>query len=106
MMRSNFEGTYSVAVLANHHKIPFHTVAPTSTVDFECMNGDEIPIEERSKAEVHGYGPVRWAPANAKTFNPAFDVTPVELLESIILDSGVYTKEDIKKGNLKELKKK
>jgi methylthioribose-1-phosphate isomerase len=100
------KGTYSVAVLASFHKIPFHTVAPTSTVDFECASGNEIPIEERSKAEVHGYGAVRWAPANAKTFNPAFDVTPVELLESIILDSGVYTKDAIQKGCLKDLKKK
>jgi len=107
---ANKIGTYSVSVLCKHHNIPFHTVAPVSTVDFECPDGDHIPIEERKKEEVHGasgaFGSVTWAPKNSNTYNPAFDVTPVDLLESIILDSGIYTKEDIKKGALLELKKK
>jgi len=106
---ANKIGTYSVAVLAKHHNIPFHTVAPVSTVDFDCPSGDHIPIEERKKEEVLGasadFGTVCWAPKDAHTYNPAFDVTPVDLLESIILDSGIYTKEKIKDGALFELKK-
>eukprot|EP01114_Cavostelium_apophysatum_P012553 TRINITY_DN2838_c0_g1_i4.p1 TRINITY_DN2838_c0_g1~~TRINITY_DN2838_c0_g1_i4.p1 ORF type:complete len:311 (-),score=56.66 TRINITY_DN2838_c0_g1_i4:33-965(-) len=107
---ANKIGTYSVAVLAKHHNIPFHTVAPTSTVDFECPSGEHIPIEERKAEEVLGasghFGSVRWAPKNATTHNPAFDVTPVDLLESIILDSGIYTKEQLNAGVLKEKSKK
>lgn len=79
---ANKIGTYSVAVLANHHNIPFHCVAPMSTVDIKCLTGKDIPIEERSQTEVQGasgaFGQVRWAPKNSKTFNPAFDVTPID----------------------------
>jgi len=104
---ANKIGTYSVAVLAKYHNIPFHTVAPTSTVDFKCPSGEHIPIEERKSEEVLGasgsFGTVIWAPQNAKTFNPAFDVTPVDLVESIILDTGVYTQQQLKNGILLSL---
>lgn len=103
---ANKIGTYSVAVLANYHKIPFHAVAPISTVDFQCPSGEHIPIEERKAEEVLGasghFGNVRWAPKNAQTYNPAFDVTPIELVTSIILDSGVYTQDQIKNGAFKD----
>ncbi|KAN0014501.1 hypothetical protein ACTFIU_000819 [Dictyostelium citrinum] len=98
---ANKIGTYSVAVLANHHNIPFHCVAPMSTVDIKCLTGKDIPIEERSHTEVQGasgaFGTVRWAPKNSKTFNPAFDVTPMTLVTSIILDTGILTKNDLNK---------
>ncbi|KAM9967898.1 hypothetical protein ACTFIW_009182 [Dictyostelium discoideum] len=98
---ANKIGTYSVAVLANHHNIPFHCVAPMSTVDIKCLTGKDIPIEERSQTEVQGasgaFGQVRWAPKNSKTFNPAFDVTPMTLVTSIILDTGILTKNDLNK---------
>mmetsp|Transcript_29160 Transcript_29160/g.41037 ORF Transcript_29160/g.41037 Transcript_29160/m.41037 type:complete len:354 (-) Transcript_29160:21-1082(-) len=105
---ANKIGTYSVAVLAKHHNIPFHPVAPASTVDLSCPSGEQIPIEERSHEEVKGasghFGSVRWAPKEATTFNPAFDVTPVELVESLILDSGIYTRDQLKSGVLASLK--
>lgn len=105
---ANKIGTYSLAVLANYHKVPFHTVAPLSTVDLSCASGEHIPIEERAKHEVLGasahFGTVRWAPEGSNTYNPAFDVTPVELVTSIILDSGIYTREQLQNGVLKSLK--
>eukprot|EP01133_Synstelium_polycarpum_P018596 gene18596-22250_t len=80
---ANKIGTYSVAVLAHYHNVPFHCVAPWTTVDLTCESGDSIPIEERAHHEVQGasgsFGTVRWAPESAPTFNPSFDVTPSEL---------------------------
>jgi len=106
---ANKIGTYSVAVIAHHHNVPFHAVAPTSTVDFECPSGDHIEIEMRKSEEVLGasghFGTVRWAPAEANTFNPAFDVTPATLVHSIILDTGIYTRDQLQKEEiLKTLK--
>eukprot|EP01117_Protostelium_nocturnum_P013140 TRINITY_DN4884_c0_g1_i1.p1 TRINITY_DN4884_c0_g1~~TRINITY_DN4884_c0_g1_i1.p1 ORF type:complete len:365 (+),score=103.87 TRINITY_DN4884_c0_g1_i1:143-1096(+) len=104
---ANKIGTYSVAVLAKHHGIPFHTVAPASTVDPHCPNGDHIPIEERKKEEVLGasgsFGSVIWSPKESLTYNPAFDVTPCDLVTSIVLDTGIYTREEIEQGKLKTL---
>ncbi|EGG14610.1 translation initiation factor eIF-2B alpha subunit [Cavenderia fasciculata] len=91
---ANKIGTYSVAVLAKYHNIPFHGVAPWSTVDPACPSGKHIPIEQRAPQEVQGasgaFGSVRWAPKDSQTFNPAFDVTPNSLITSLILDTGVY----------------
>jgi methylthioribose-1-phosphate isomerase len=89
---ANKIGTYTVAVLARHHDVPFHVVAPWSTVDRACADGAGIPIETRAAAEVRGVvGPLsaRWAPADAPTYNPAFDVTPGALVTSFVLESGV-----------------
>jgi len=97
---ANKIGTYSLAVNAKHHGVPFHPVAPLSTVDFECPNGGAIPIEERIPEEVHGAFGTKWAPPTARVFNPAFDVTPSSLVTSLILDTGVYTETDLKKGAL------
>lgn len=102
---ANKIGTYSLAVVAKHHGVPFHTVAPVSTVDFECQTGNDIPIEERKKEEVFGAFGITWAPEGSNGYNPAFDVTPVELLESVILDSGIHTQEMIKNGSLKNVEK-
>ena len=99
---ANKIGTYSVAISAKYHNIPFYVVAPKSTVDVKCSSGKDIPIEERAKQEVRGasgaFGSVTWSPKEAPTWNPAFDVTPVELVTGIILDTGLLTQEDLKKG--------
>jgi methylthioribose-1-phosphate isomerase len=90
---ANKVGTYGVAVSARHHGVPFHAVAPWTTVDLSCPTGADIPIEERNADEVRGvrgsFGSVRWSPRNAPTYNPAFDVTPGGLITSLVLDRGV-----------------
>lgn len=86
---ANKIGTYSVAVNAHFHQIPFYPVAPYSTIDINCLTGKEIPIEERASEEVKGYGSIQWAPSEASTYNPAFDVTPVELITALVTDRGV-----------------
>lgn len=92
---ANKIGTYSLAVSAKHHGIPFYPVAPWSTVDLSCPDAAAIPIEERAGAEVLGvegdFGSVRWAPLNTKVFNPSFDVTPAELITGVVLDRGYFT---------------
>ncbi len=88
---ANKIGTYNLAVLAKHHKIPFYVAAPYTTVDKHCPNGDAIPIEQRNPEEVTGFGNEHWAPNNIGTYNPAFDVTPAELVTGWILDTGVIS---------------
>jgi methylthioribose-1-phosphate isomerase len=88
---ANKIGTYMVAVLANRHRIPFYVAAPLSTIDRQLPDGGRIPIEERAAAEVRGYGAQRWAPADVPVHNPAFDVTPAELVTALITDRGVVT---------------
>lgn len=86
---ANKIGTYSLAVLAQAHKIPFYVAAPTSTIDLATPDGEAIPIEERSAAEVTRIGGVDLAPANIEVAHPAFDVTPNELITAIITERGV-----------------
>ena len=86
---ANKIGTYALAVLARRHGIPFYVVAPLSTFDFKISSGKEIPIEERPAAEVTGYRDKRWAPAGVSVRNPAFDVTPAELISGIVCEKGV-----------------
>lgn len=86
---ANKIGTYSVAVLARAHGVPFYVAAPLSTVDFELPTGDLIPIEERDIAEVTDAGSVRLAPEGVAVYNPAFDVTPAEYVTAIITERGV-----------------
>ncbi|NJE47578.1 S-methyl-5-thioribose-1-phosphate isomerase [Thermococcus sp. GR7] len=85
---ANKIGTYTLAVLAKEHGIPFFTVAPLSTIDMSLKSGKEIPIEERSKEEVLTCGGCRIAP-DVDVYNPAFDVTPHKYLTGIITDRGV-----------------
>ncbi|MGG3560754.1 S-methyl-5-thioribose-1-phosphate isomerase [Neobacillus rhizosphaerae] len=88
---ANKIGTYGVALLAKAHNIPFYVAAPISTIDLETKSGDEIPIEEREAAEItEGFGK-RTAPEGVKVFNPAFDVTPHELITAIITEKGILT---------------
>ncbi len=86
---ANKIGTYNLAVLARHHGLPFYVAAPSSTFDFTLADGSGIPIEERTAEEItEGFGR-RTAPADIKTYNPAFDVTPHELITAIITERGV-----------------
>ena len=86
---ANKIGTYMVAVMAKEHDIPFYVACPLSTIDLSIAKGDDIPIEERSADEVTGYGGVRWAPANIKVRNPAFDVTPARFVTGLITEKGI-----------------
>lgn len=86
---ANKIGTYSVAVLAKEHNIPFYVAAPVSTFDFTMENGFDIPIEERDAREVAHFAGVRTAPEGVDVFNPAFDVTPNSLVTAIITEYGV-----------------
>jgi methylthioribose-1-phosphate isomerase len=86
---ANKIGTYSVAVLAKEHGIPFYAVAPTSTFDLSIASGKEIPIEERSADEVTHVHGVRLAPEGIRIRNPAFDVTPHQLVSAIVCENGI-----------------
>ncbi|HEX7055806.1 MAG TPA: S-methyl-5-thioribose-1-phosphate isomerase [Bacilli bacterium] len=86
---ANKIGTYGLALLAKAHRIPFYVAAPLSTVDMSIASGAEIPIEERKAEEItQGFGK-QTAPVGTKVFNPAFDVTPHELITAIITEKGV-----------------
>src|SRR6266545_1773195 len=82
-------GTYGLSVLARSHGIPFYVVGPLSSFDPQAADGDRIVIEERSADELRGLAGVRVAPAAAHAWNPAFDVTPAELVSGFITDAGV-----------------
>ncbi len=97
---ANKIGTYSVAVNAKHHGIPFYTVLPSSTIDLSIEDGSGITIEERGAEEVRTMYGVQTAPADVPVYNPAFDVTPHELLTGIITEKGVIKppfRENLKK---------
>jgi methylthioribose-1-phosphate isomerase len=86
---ANKIGTYGVAVLARAHGIPFYVAAPSSTFDLRIADGSQIPIEQRDPREItEGLGKVI-APAGVRVYNPAFDVTPAELIAGIITEKGV-----------------
>jgi methylthioribose-1-phosphate isomerase len=86
---ANKIGTYMVAVLAQRHGIPFYVACPTSTIDMAIDNGASIPIEERAREEVTGFRDCQWAPEGVLVRNPAFDVTPAELVTALITERGV-----------------
>ncbi len=88
---ANKVGTYPLAVLAAHHGIPFYVCAPTSSIDLATPDGAAIPIEERPADEVLLIRGVRIAPAGTAVRNPAFDVTPAELITGIITDEGIVS---------------
>lgn len=97
---ANKIGTYGLAISAKRHNVPFYIAAPLSTVDFRCLDGSMIPIEERDHAEVRMAGDERLVYGKAKVWNPAFDVTPAELINGIITEYGVF-----EPGRIIELKK-
>ena len=87
---ANKIGTYTLAVLARRHGLPFYVAAPLSTFDFaDRRTASAIPIEERGADEVTGYRGVRWAPEGVAVRNPAFDVTPADLVTAVISEKGV-----------------
>jgi methylthioribose-1-phosphate isomerase len=94
---ANKIGTYTLAVLARRHNIPFYVAAPLSTFDPDIPDGSHITIEERPAAEVTGYRGARWAPQGVKVRNPAFDVTPAELITGLICEKGVVLAPDTEK---------
>jgi methylthioribose-1-phosphate isomerase len=86
---ANKIGTYGLSVLARSHGIPFYVVGPLSSFDPQAADGDRIVIEERSADELRSLGGVQVAPATAQAWNPAFDVTPAELITGFVTDAGV-----------------
>jgi len=88
---ANKIGTYTVAVLAHEHKIPFYVAAPVSTIDLATPDGDHIPIEERDQREISHLGSARLTPVGALIRNPAFDVTPHRYITGIITERGIFT---------------
>ena len=86
---ANKIGTYPLAVLAKYHQIPFYVAAPTSTLDDELISGDSIPIEERQREEITEQNEKTVVPESADVMNPAFDVTPSELITAIITEKGI-----------------
>lgn len=95
---ANKIGTYSVAVLAHHHRIPFYVAAPVSTIDLSLSSGDGIPIEERSHDEITHVDGKQLCPEGVQVVNPSFDVTPADLVTAIITDRGV-----VEPGSVREL---
>jgi methylthioribose-1-phosphate isomerase len=89
---ANKVGTYPLAVLARHHGIPFYVAAPTSTVDPATPTGAAIPVEQRGPDEVAAFAGTATTPPNASIHNPAFDITPAELVTALITEEGVQTR--------------
>lgn len=89
-------GTYTLAVLASQHNIPFYVACPWSTIDMSTKTGSEVTIEERDAKEVTGYGNYTWAPKGVKVFNPAFDITPSNLVNFLVTERGVVLPKDLK----------
>lgn len=87
---ANKIGTYGIAVLAKYHNIPFYVVAPLSTFDMSLKSGKEIPIEERNADEVRSIMGKLISPKDVKVYNPAFDVTPHELISAIVTERGIF----------------
>jgi methylthioribose-1-phosphate isomerase len=92
---ANKIGTYGLAILAKYHNIPFYIAAPSSTIDYNIKSGRDIPIEERDRKEIIYTGTKQTAPKHVKVYNPAFDVTPNELITAIITEKGVFDPKEI-----------
>ncbi|MGL5131157.1 MAG: S-methyl-5-thioribose-1-phosphate isomerase, partial [Planktothrix sp.] len=97
---ANKIGTYSLAIVAKAHNVPFFVAAPLSTVDFKLATGDEIPIEERDPTELYQVGTTRICPEGVEFFNPAFDVTPAELISAIITEKGAVIPGELKQFSM------
>lgn len=94
---ANKIGTYALAIMARHHGIKFMVAAPTTTIDMNMVSGDDIPIEERSTEEVLGFSGYQVAAEGAQARNPAFDVTPAELVDAIVTEKGLVLKPNLEK---------
>jgi methylthioribose-1-phosphate isomerase len=89
---ANKIGTYNLAVIAKYHNIPFYVAAPVSTFDFKIKSAEGIPIEQRHPDEVKSFAGASIAPAGIKAYNPAFDITPANLVTAIITEKGILKK--------------
>jgi methylthioribose-1-phosphate isomerase len=96
---ANKIGTYGLALAAKAHGIPFYVAAPTSTVDLATPNGAAIPIEQRDSLEMSSWQGTRTAPAGVGVWNPAFDMTPAELITGIITDKGIFKPGEIRSSS-------
>ncbi|BAY87070.1 aIF-2BI family translation initiation factor [Calothrix parasitica NIES-267] len=100
---ANKIGTYSLALIAKAHNVPFFVAAPLSTVDFSIASGNEITIEERNPAEIYQVGETIITPEGVDFYNPAFDVTPAELIAAIITEEGVFAPSELIKYQNKQM---
>ncbi|GAB1543140.1 S-methyl-5-thioribose-1-phosphate isomerase [Scytonema sp. NUACC21] len=100
---ANKIGTYSLALVAKAHNIPFYVAAPLSTIDFSLSNGSKIPIEERNPEEIYKVGDTMLTPTGVEFYNPAFDVTPAELITGIITEHGTFAPGELIKSQEKIL---
>ncbi|MEZ2250896.1 S-methyl-5-thioribose-1-phosphate isomerase [Microcoleus sp.] len=100
---ANKIGTYSLAIIAKAHNVPFFVAAPLSTIDFELSDGSQIPIEERDPIEMYQVGTTRICPVGVEFYNPAFDVTPAELISGIITEYGTVAPAQLKQFKSKQL---
>ena len=92
---ANKIGTYSLAIVAQAHNVPFYIAAPFSTIDFKLVDGRQIPIEERPPSEIYQIGSTEICPKGTEFYNPAFDVTPAKLITGIITEKGVIAPQDL-----------
>jgi len=93
---ANKIGTYSLAIAAKRHNVPFYIASPISTIDVNCPNGNAIPIEERDPEEIRCMGGIRILSEMIGVWNPAFDITPADLISGFITESGVWKPEEIR----------
>lgn len=100
---ANKIGTYSLALVAKAHNVPFFVAAPLSTIDFELSSGNKIPIEERHPSEIYQVGDTLLTPAGVEFYNPAFDVTPAELISAVITEYGAIAPSELKQFQTKQL---
>ena len=89
-MTAAVTGRYLLAVLCRHHNIPFVVAAPKATIDFGIESGARIPVEERPAGELREIQGIAIAPADARVWNPSFDITPAELIYAIVTEDGVF----------------
>lgn len=92
---ANKIGTYQIAVVAKHHNVPFYIAAPLTSIDLKKSSGDQIIIEERPDREMTHIGEIRVAAPGIACWNPAFDVTPAELIAGIITEKGVFRPDEL-----------
>ncbi|MEO0969028.1 MAG: S-methyl-5-thioribose-1-phosphate isomerase [Cyanobacteria bacterium J06639_18] len=92
---ANKIGTYNLALVARAHNIPFYVAAPISTIDFSLTAGSQIPIEERHPAEIYQVGDNPLTPGGIEYYNPAFDITPAELITAIITENGIFAPNEL-----------
>lgn len=100
---ANKIGTYSLALVAKAHNVPFFVAAPLSTVDFELASGNQIPIEERHPSEIYKVGDTTICPTGVEFYNPAFDVTPASLITAIITEYGAVAPGELKQTQIEQV---